>query len=172
MSCKDMEATSRKTNSEVGCLGFGDFTAVVNNTFLTYKLLDPSDKEIIWPELVDLLTTFQGGKDYGSVSYEKFLVHYAGEREMAEFLLHKKWELIWTELGGRWGEVDSKELEKVLQNPKVFLFLFLPARKSHSITFVEFDTKPQQSTTLLNDLCVTDWIFSSNVHMVVEFAPW
>ena len=119
-----MEATLKKPNS--GCLGFADFTAMVQKSLLTYKLLDTSDKEILWPILVDLLTTFQGGRDSGSVTYEKFLVHFAGERAMAESLLHNKWESIWTEIGGKWDEVDSKELEKVLENPKVFL----PPRKS------------------------------------------
>uniref|UniRef100_A0A7S0M3T5 EF-hand domain-containing protein n=1 Tax=Cryptomonas curvata TaxID=233186 RepID=A0A7S0M3T5_9CRYP len=116
-SCKDMEATSKKPNS--GSLGFADFTAVVHQTLLTYEVLDASDKEIIWPILVDLFTAFQGGKGSGSVAYEKFVVHFAGESAMAESLLHKKWESIWTELGGRWDEVDSKELEKVLENPKI-----------------------------------------------------
>jgi hypothetical protein len=122
ISCQDIEARSRKPNSPaVGCLGFGDFTAVVHKELLSYEVLDPHDKEILWPILLDLLTTFHDSKISGNVAYKNFLVHYAGERVMAEFLLNKKWEIIWTELGGRWGEVDPKELEKVLQDPKVFM---------------------------------------------------
>ncbi len=120
-SCKELEAISRKPNSNfVGYLGLSDFKAVVHKTLLTYTLVDPSDKEIIWPILVDLFTTFENRRESSSVAYERFLVHYAGERAMAEALLHKKWESIWTELGERWGEVDSKELGKVLEKPKVF----------------------------------------------------
>lgn len=126
ISSKDLEASSRKSNAQLkGCLGLDDFKAVVHKTLMTSMLFHSADQENMWPNIIDLLNTFQGGDSSNVVHYENFLAHYAGESAMAEYLLSRKWESIWTDLGGTWGVVDPKGLERVLKNPKVFLFFFV-----------------------------------------------